>query len=185
MVVGPDVIREARPDDREEIDTLLKAAFGRPDEAELVRRLRADGDIWFERVMRWHGVIAGYAALSRMRSPERWACLAPIADLPRMQNGAAAPNESTRSYYAIGTRLAGAIAMISKEYSRIEAIEMKLPATIVVVGKPSFFERAGFSSARAQKLVTSYPTELTLIARPGNDIPSETLVYPPAFDGLE
>lgn len=185
MVVGPDTSHEARPNEREEIDALIKAAFDRPDEAELVRRLRADGDIWCEIVKPWQGVIAGYAAISRMRSPQRWACLAPIAVLPSMQNGAAAPRESLRRHYAVGTRLAGGIAQIGEISTLLREYGTDAPDTIVVVGKPSFFERAGFSSARAQKLITPYPVKFTLIARPGNDIPSEKLVYPPAFDGLE
>lgn len=55
------------------------------------------------------------------------------------------------------------------------------PHTIVVVGKPSFYERAGFSLGRAQQLSSPYPLSQTLIARRGDDIPEEELVYPRAF----
>ena len=67
MPIGPDFTTRARQDQHQEIRDLLVAAFGRADEAELVDRLRADGDMWFELVTPWQGVIAGYAALSRMR----------------------------------------------------------------------------------------------------------------------
>ena len=69
MVIGPDVSRNAQPEQYAEIDELLRAAFGRPDEAELVQQLRADGHMWTEVIKPWEGVIGGYAALSRMQAP--------------------------------------------------------------------------------------------------------------------
>ncbi len=181
MPVGPDTTRLARAEDFEEIDRLLTAAFGQPDEALLVRRLRADGVLWQECVMPWRGVIAGYAALSRMRAPEGWACLAPVAVLPRFQNGAAAPNEDMRRTFAIGTRIVRELAESLDPFGRLRSEGKDVPSTIVVLGKPSFYERAGFSLARAQRLTSPYPLDHTLIARPGDDLPEETLVYPAAF----
>lgn len=58
------------------------------------------------------------------------------------------------------------------------------PSTLVVVGKPSFYERAGFSQVRAAALTSDYPLEYTLIARPGDDVPTDRLIYPAAFAGL-
>ena len=184
MSIGPDSYRNARAEDEEEIAALLVAAFGRSDEADLVLRLRADGDMWVELVKPWFGAIVGYAALSRMRAPEGWACLAPLAVLPSFQRGAAAPDESQRRFYAIGTRLVREIATIVDCSEQLRAGGPIVPTTIVVVGRPSFYERAGFSAARAQSLTSPYPLEYTLIARPGDDTPAEALVYPPAFSGL-
>lgn len=181
MPIGPDFTTAPRTDQHEEIHQLLVAAFGRADEAELVRRLRADGAMWHELVKPWDGVIAGYAALSRMRRPEGWACLAPVAVLPRYQRGAAAGHPSVRNAYAIGTRLVGEIVQAASCAREPSASGHRFPDTIVVLGKPSFYERAGFSGARARNLVSPYDIGHTLIARSGSDAPSETLQYPLAF----
>lgn len=183
-MIGPDFTRAASADDENEIAELLVAAFGRPGEAELVRRLRADGDMWLEMVKPWDGVIAGYAALSRMRSPEGWACLAPVAVLPRFQRAAGAPDTQQRKFYSIGTSLVSEIAQLAQSSIDLGAIGQSVPTTIVVVGRPNFYERAGFSAARAQNLVSPYAIEHTLVARPGHDVPAEQLVYPAAFASL-
>ena len=188
MVIGPDV-RPLRPEEFDEIDALLRAAFEGPDEAALIRRLRADGDMWWEGVMRWRGVIAGHVALSRMREPEGWACLAPLAVLPRFRGGAAAPTGMEGAgQFRLGTRLARHmrhIVMLGEDFVWRDGRDDRIPdfpATIVVLGSVPFYERAGFSAARARNLRSPYPIEHTLIARPGDDAPEATLVYPPAFD---
>lgn len=185
MVLGPDVFREVRPDQWDTVDTLLRAAFGTRAEADLVRRLRDDGDMWSEIAAPWadHD-IAGYAALSRMRSPAGWACLAPVAVWPALQNGATAKDPSQRHSYAIGTRTVGAIATIVRNYGGEILNGRQIPSTVVVLGKPSFYQRVGFSLERARKLQSPYPIEYTMITRPGTDIPEETLLYPTAFDAL-
>ena len=186
MVVGPDV-RPARPRHYEEIDALLRAAFGGPDEAELVRRLRADGDMWWEGILSCDGVIAAHGALSRMREPEGWACLAPLAVLPRFQNGAAAPPAMRGDpRHRLGTRLARHVVMLGGDFARRGGRRERLPevpTAIVVLGSVPFYERAGFSAARARNLRSPHPIESTLIAAPGDDAPEAALVYPPAFDG--
>lgn len=124
-------------------------------------------------------MIAGYAALSRMREPEGWACLAPVAVLPSMQNGAAAPKKPDGGNYHIGTRLVQELAMVSGMGKQADR-----PRTIVVLGKPGFYQRAGFSLKRARKLSSPYPIEYTLIARSSEDAPEGTLIYPSAFSEL-
>ena len=57
-----------------------------------------------------------------------------------------------------------------------------IPTAIVVTGKPAFFERAGFDSRRAQRLISPFSIERTLIARRGNDVPVGELIYPLAFE---
>jgi len=181
LVVGPDTTRFAKPQDYAEIEALLVEAFGGHDEAMLVRQLRSDGSMWREEVKPWQGVIAGYLALSRMRAPEGWACLAPVAVLPKFQNGAAAPSKAMQRTFAVGTRLVRELVDSLDLFARWRSEGKDVPSTIVVLGKPSFYERAGFSLARAQRLTSPYPIDHTLIARPGDDVPEETLVYPPAF----
>ena len=187
MAIGPDV-RSAQPADFDEIDALLRAAFDGPDEAELVRRLRADGDMGWEVVVRLGDVIAGHVALSRMREPEGWGCLAPLAVLPRFRNGAGAPpGMRGRRHYRLGTRLARYMVDIGRDFAwRADraACLPDFPAAIVVLGSVPFYESAGFSAARARNLRSPYPVAHTLLAGPGDDAPEATLAYPPAFDGL-
>jgi len=181
MVIGPDFSRDARPEERDEIDALLRAAFGRPDEARLVSELRANGDLLTEIVKPWGDVIAGYAALSRMQSPQGWVCLAPLAVLPRLQRAAAAPDKSQRRHYSVGTRLATEIASLAQLSQHGHG---KLPNTVVTLGNPKFFERAGFSLARAQHLSLANSTLPVLIARGGNDLPRELLTFPTALERM-
>jgi putative acetyltransferase len=54
--------------------------------------------------------------------------------------------------------------------------------TIVVLGNPGFYEKAGFSRALAAQLDTPYPSEFTMMMGPHADPPKTTLVYPKAFD---
>ena len=52
---------------------------------------------------------------------------------------------------------------------------------VVVLGDPSLYSRVGFSKDRAQGLTSPYPLSHTLLLRPGDDIPTDTLIYPAAF----
>ncbi len=179
MVVGPDFAREMRPGEAEEVDALLRAAFGGPDEAELVRALRRDGAMWAEMVLPW-GRIGAYAAVSRMVAPAGWGCLAPVAVLPEWQRGAlwrGRREDGWKEDWRFGTRL---VSMIVESILH-NAGNPRAPQTLVVLGEPGFYERCGFSLARAQRLTSPYPLSHTLIARPGNDVPEERLVYPAAF----
>jgi putative acetyltransferase len=181
MVIGPDVTCEMRPGEEGEVDALLRAAFPGPEEADLVRGLRRDGAIWAEFVQPWQGRIGAYAAISRMVEPQGWGCLAPVAVLPEWQRGALAPAGGLRAQYRFGTRIVSMIAhavQISRKWTP------PFPDTIVVLGEPAFYERCGFSLARAQRLISPYPLSHTMIARRGEDVPEETLVYPAAFGGV-
>ncbi len=177
MSQEPGHTRSAREEDHDEIDALLRVAFEQPDEAALVRQLRADGDMWFELVKEWDGRIAAYAGLSRMQSPEGWACLAPVAVWPAFQRGVCAPDPAQSELYAFGTRLVREIATV------VGAAEkpFDFPACIVVLGDPGFYGRAGFSASRAQNLQSPYPIDHTLLAGGGEDAPAMELRYPAAF----
>jgi putative acetyltransferase len=198
MVIGPDTSRQARPQDFDEIDALLAAAFGRRDEADLVRRLRADGAIVLEVVKCWHdretgqSRIGAYMTISRMVAPQNWFCLGPVAVLPEWQNSTLNPDDRTRGSFRFGSRLVREYAELFAQggdwwaglLARQGHLQGDEPPTLVVVGKPSFYARAGFSLVRAARLTTPYPLHVTLIARPGNDVPERALTYPPAFAGL-
>lgn len=155
-------MRAARAADHDAIDALLRAVFPGPEEARLVRALRAAGAIDMELVLPDDAGLAGYLALSRMNAPEGWLCLAPLAIAPEWQGR------------GLGQRLV-------KAALKLVAIKAQ---TVVVLGDPAFYARCGFSAARAARLTSPYPIDHTLIARPGDDLPEAALRYPAAFDGL-
>lgn len=159
MFMTPDFMRDMRRDEEAQVDALLRAAFGGPDEADLVRRLRKAGDMAGEQVMVAGGAVVAYAGLSRMRAPAGWLCLAPVAVAPDWQRR------------RIGKRMVGLIA----EWARLSGV------TVVVLGEVPFYAKAGFSADRAARLTSPYPVDHTLLAGPGSDAPAETLVYPAAF----
>lgn len=190
MVVGPDFSTNVTNTDYDEVDALLCAAFPTDAEARLVRRLREDGDMWHEALKPWAGRIGGYYALSRMQAPEGWACLAPVAVLPEWQGGALAENNPNmqpggpkdavyRSPWRFGSRMMQELASFYEIST--SSFHDRLPETIVVLGKPSFYGRAGFSLERARRLSSPYPVEYTLILRRGDDVPETELIYPKAF----
>ena len=181
MVVGPDFSRPARPSDHDEIGAVLAAAFRRDVEAELVANLRSAGDLWMEIVKPWQGAIAGYAAVSRMRKPEHWAFLAPVAVAPRFQRAAGAPDPSLRPAYAVGTRLLHAIATGVELAPRLLKQGKDVPITVVTCGDPRFFQRGGFSLERAVNLRCDKAVANLMIARNGDDTPTEELALPPAL----
>lgn len=159
MVMSPDFLREMRRGEEPAVDALLRAAFNGAEEAELVKALRRSGDMAGEQVMAADGDIVAYLALSRMVAPKGWLCLAPVAVHPDWQGR------------RIGRRMVGLIT----EWARISG------TTVVVLGQVPFYERAGFSAARAAQLTSPYPIEHTLLAGPGTDAPKATLTYPRAF----
>ncbi len=190
MGVGPDTMRVVTEDQFDEVDALLCAAFPTAAEARLVRRLRADDDMLHEFQTPWAGKIGGYFALSRMQAPYGWACLAPMAVRPEWQGGKLAENnpnmtvrgpqdETYRRPWRIGTRMLQHLQVLYEIPS--EMYKARLPETVVVLGNPAFYGRWGFDKTRAQHLISPYPLEHTLILRRGDDIPSETLIYPKAF----
>ncbi|SEQ68675.1 GNAT family N-acetyltransferase [Thalassovita taeanensis] len=159
MVNGPDFVRELRRGEEAQVDRLLQLAFGGQDEVKLVRQLRKSKAIAGESVLAWSGEIVGYFALSRMIAPKRWLCLAPVAVHPDWQGK------------RHGLRMLGLLS----EWARLSG------TYVVVLGEPGFYERAGFSAARAARLRAPYPVEHLLLAGPGTDAPEVELIYPKAF----
>ncbi|SEK38144.1 putative acetyltransferase [Roseivivax marinus] len=156
-------MREMHAGEEDAVEALLRAAFGQPDEATLVRKLRKQGVIAGEAVVPGEDGPVGYVALSDMVAPKGWLCLAPVAVAPDQQG------------QGIGRRLCGMISEWARQAGQ----------TVVVLGEPGFYQRAGFSLERAQKLASPFPLDHTLIARPGEDMPKDRLVYPKAFGATE
>ncbi|ASM73197.1 MULTISPECIES: GNAT family N-acetyltransferase [Roseobacteraceae] len=162
MMIGPDFSRELRRGEEDEADALLRTAFDGPDEADLVRALRKAGAMAGESVTTWDGRIAGYYALSYMIAPKGWLCLAPVAVVPDRQRS------------GLGRQMMGMLV----EWARLSE------TYVVVLGQVAFYEKAGFSHARAQGLTSPYPLEHTMIAGPGLDVPVVNLTYPKPFARL-
>jgi len=161
--MNPSFTRDVRASDHDAIDTLLDAAFGGPQERQLVRALRGEGAIFRELIMPWGQAAAGYLAVSRFTSPEGWLCLAPVAVHPAWQGGG---------------RGAFMVQSIVDECTR------KSLRPLVVVGDRKFYGRCGFQASRAARLATPYGRQNTLLAAPGKDVPAETLIYPKPFAAL-
>lgn len=159
MAIAPDYLRELKAGEEPQVDSLLRLAFGGPDEAELVKSLRKDRAMAGEQVMTAEGAIIAYCALSHMAAPKGWLCLAPVAVHPDFQGR------------RIGKRMMGLVA----EWARLSG------RFLVVLGDVAFYERAGFSAARARNLTSPYPIDHTLLAGPGDTAPREQLIYPRAF----
>lgn len=162
MLNGPDFFREMRHGEEDAVDGLLRIAFDGASEAALVRQLRKNREMAGESVLPCQGEIIGYFALSVMRSPKRWLCLAPVAIHPDWQGK------------GHGRRMIGMLG----EWARISG------SHVVVLGQVGFYERGGFSQARAARLTSPYPINHTLLAGPGTEAPQETLIYPKAFEAL-
>ncbi len=111
-------------------------AFGRDDEADLVERLRADGDVVFELVATDGGEVVGHVLFSELAMVTsardvRAVALAPLAVRPDRQR------------QGIGSALVRAGLEVCVRYG-IEAV--------VVLGHVSFYPRFGFSAAKARRL---------------------------------
>jgi len=153
-------LRPATTADSHQINQVLRAAFTGPDEAELVRRLRASDNMVLELIAQ-SSDLAGYVAISKMVAPLGWLVLAPLAVLPDAQG------------QGIGSELARAAL-------RFAVDEIKAP--ICVLGKVDFYERQGFSQKRAAGLQSRYPIKSTMLAGPGDEVPTGKLTYSSAFD---
>lgn len=162
------MIRYARAGDHEGIDAVLRAAFGRPDEAELTRRLRAAGDVLFELVAAEDEGVAGHILMSRLwaDSPGLYAALAPLSVRPERQRS------------GLGQALVAASLDSCRDFGCLG---------VLVLGDPAYYGRFGFAAEHARAISSPYrglaafqalPLEDSAFARP------LTTVYPDAFEGV-
>lgn len=154
--------REMHRGEEDQVDQLLRDAFGSLAEAQLVRKLRKARVIAGETVLPLDDRIIGYYALSYLVKPKGWLCVAPVAIHPDFQR------------QGRGRRMMG----ILTESARLT----KTP--VAVLGDPRFYEKAGFSAAHAAQLHTTYPIENTMLAGVDKPVAAQDLVYHPAFEGV-
>lgn len=134
--------------DRGAVHALTAAAFGRPDEADLVDALRADPGAWLPGLS-WvaeaeDGTVAAYALITRCHvDSEPALALAPVAVLPgRQREGAGA---------------AVVRAVLDAARGRGERL-------VLVLGHPEYYPRFGFVRASGYGI------------RPGFDAPDEAVM---------
>ncbi|MGE4013426.1 MAG: GNAT family N-acetyltransferase, partial [Alphaproteobacteria bacterium] len=130
------LIRPERADDRAAIATLVATAFGRPDEAHLIDRLRTDGDALTSLVATASPDLAGHILFSRLdiaadHGTIAAASLAPLAVLPAWQRG------------GIGSALVRA---------GIDACRACKVSAVIVLGHETYYPRFGFAPALARNL---------------------------------
>ncbi len=130
------MIRDAAPRDYAAIRQILRHAFARDDEANLVEQLRADGEALAELVVASDSALQGhilYSPLAITRAGEtlRAAALAPVAVLPAFQSK------------GVGG------ALIRAGNARCAALGLE---AIVVLGHSDYYPRFGFSAQTARSL---------------------------------
>lgn len=158
------VIRPASPDDYAAIHAVVQAAFGQPDEANLVDALRADGDALVELVAEEDGGVAGHVLFSPLVTDTgaRFAALAPLSVAPDRQKD------------GLGTML----MQVGHELLRTQGVE-----AVIVLGHERYYPRVGYS-ADATKVVKapfSGPSFMALALRPGALDAPVTIRYAKAF----
>lgn len=134
------LIRVEIPVDAAGIDALLRRAFGRDDEADLVQQLREDGLLTLGIVATDdEGGVVGYAAFSPVDvagEDRQWVGLAPLA-----------VDESLRRQ-GLGEKLI---------YEGLDSLNEFSYAAVVVLGDPAYYGRFGFKPAAAYGLHCRWP----------------------------
>jgi putative acetyltransferase len=155
-------------DERSVVRSINEAAFGGPDEADLVDRMRTEGDALISLVAELEKRIVGHILFSRMwietpSGPLPAVALAPMAVLPECQR------------QGIGGRLI--------RYG-LDSLRARGEKIVIVVGYPDYYPRFGFSSEKARSLESPFPVEafMALELSPGAlDGIRGRVVYPAAF----
>ncbi len=158
-------VRPETEQDRDHVRRLVESAFGREDEADLVERLRAEGDAAIALVAELDGETAGHLVLSPMREPAAALGLGPISvrpDLQRRGVGAALIREALKRARHDGWR------------------------AVFVLGDPPWYTRFGFEPELARGYATSFegPFLMALELAPGALTGEGELRYARAFDDL-
>lgn len=158
-------IRAEQPDDTNAIGDVVTAALGRVDEARLIERLRADGDIAASLVAVLDGKIIGHVLLSRMHAPFSAVGLAPFAVHPAYQ----------------GQRVGGTLMRTAIARARLLGAE-----AIFVLGDPTYYSRFGFKVELASHFTSPYAGPNLMVLAMGGALPVNQgeISYAPAFSRL-
>ena len=160
------VFRSERLGDEARIRAVLESAFPGPGEADLVERLRVDGDAAISMVAADGSDIVGHLMLSRMRAPFPALGLAPVAVRPDRQRR------------GIGSRLVRA-ALAEAATGAWRAV--------FVLGDPAWYGGFGFDPRLAADFGSPYAGRHFMVLSLGGPLPMRcgAVDYPPAFQRLE
>jgi putative acetyltransferase len=158
-------IRAEQPGDREAIGTVIAAAFGRRQEADLVDWLRAGGDSVISLVAEERGGILGHVLFSRMEAPFRALGLGPVAVLPARQ----------------GEGLGDALIRAGLQRARDAGWD-----GVFVLGDPGYYRRFGFTPELAASFASLYAGPYLMALALHGSLPATggTVAYAPAFARL-
>ena len=155
-------------DERAAIHAVNEAAFGTPDEADLVDKLRSDQYAIVSLVAELEGIIVGHIMFSRMwidtlRGRVLAVALAPVAVLPAHQ------------HKGIGGLLI---------QHGLDLLRGRGETIVIVVGHPSYYPRFGFSTDKAKLLESPFSSEAFMameLTPDALDGVRGRVVYPPVF----
>lgn len=136
-------VRAERGEDFLPIRHVNLAAFGRPQEADLVEALRDERAILLSLVAEVQSSVVGHIVFSRLwidhaLGATASVALAPVAVLPAYQRR------------GIGT------ALIK---GGLDWLRLKAEQSVFVLGEPDYYARFGFSAAKASSIQTPFPPE--------------------------
>lgn len=159
------MIRPETAADYGSVANLLEGAFPGPDEARLVERLRADGDLTIALVAVAAGEVVGHVAFSPMAAPFRALGLAPVAV------------RADRRRQGIADRLIRA----GIEQARADGWQ-----ALFVLGDPDYYGRFGFDADAAAGFDCAYAGPHFMAMPLAADLPARSgaVAYAPAFDAL-
>jgi len=143
---SPLLVREERLGDRERVRIVNEDAFGRPDEADLIDRLRAEGAVLLSLVAEVDGHIIGHVLFSRMAVETAQGSLAAVSLAPM----AVLPDHQGRG---VGSQLVRrGLAELRDRGDRV----------VIVLGDKEYYSRFGFSPEKARYLASPFPPEAFL-----------------------
>ena len=160
-------MRPEQPADAAAVRAVLQAAFAGPQEADMVERLRADGDFVMALVAGHAGDTAGFVGFARLAVKHGDAAvpavgLAPLGVVPPLQRK------------GIGGTL------VRESLSRLKAMG---ETVVFVLGDPAYYRRFGFAVRPA--FVCRYAGPYFQVLRLADDAPtSGTVSYPDPFNDL-
>ena len=174
-------IRGEKPDDHQRIRQVVTAAFGSDAEAELVDRIRASPEYVSDmalvaesdRSIVGHVMVSNAIVRNADGGERRISMLAPLAVHPDLQRS------------GIGSALVKAV---------LEIADARSEPVVIVEGSPTYYGRFGFEHSVLHGIEIHLPdwapAEAAQVKRlsvfdPNDTTLQGTVIYPPAFDGLE
>ncbi|QDU22002.1 GNAT family N-acetyltransferase [Urbifossiella limnaea] len=141
VAVAGALIRDETPADEPAVRAVVRAAFGRGDEADLVDSLRSGGYVRAAFVAELDGEVVGYVLFTRLPVESATGVIEALALAPM----AVAPG---RQRQGVGADLLRAA---------LDACRGRGHRAVVVLGHADYYPRFGFSAALAERLRSPFP----------------------------